>query len=369
MKQIEIPAGMKDTILQECEKKRILQNKIESIFESYGYQEIITPTIEFYKTYENSFESLNSSDLYKFFDENGDILALRMDMTVPIARVCASKFKDMKPPFRFRYTSNVFKVRQKFAGKRSEVSDCGVELIGLDEKSDAQVLVLALDVMKDFKEYTLEIGNVKFFQAACNVLRLNEYEKNVLAKLIDQKSMVDLKEYLSSLYLSENIIDFFMELPFLCGSVDVLDKAYQYCFDDSLKKVLDSMKSCISILQDIGYADHITVDLGKVPHLDYYTGIIFEGYVAGVGISVLSGGRYDQLLSKFGRDLPAIGFSVKLDPLVGQIELEEKKVISIYYPSNKLAMALLKAEQLRYDHQVRLIESNVSEIEMKEERL
>lgn len=367
MRQIEIPAGMKDTILQECAKKKFLQNEIESIFESYGYQEIITPSIEFYKTYDHAFESLNSSDLYKFFDENGDILALRMDMTVPIARVCASKFKDMKPPFRFRYTSNVFKVRQKFAGKRSEVSDCGIELIGLDEKNDAEILVLALDVMKNFEEYTLEIGNVNFFQAACKALRFNEDEIKKLADLIDRKSMVDLEQYLHSLYLSEDIVHFFMELPFLCGNLDVLDKAYEYCFDDSLKDVLDSMKACISILQEIGYEKHITIDLGKVPHLDYYTGIIFEGYVSGVGISVLSGGRYDRLLEKFGRALPAIGFSVKLDPLVGQVQLEEKKIVSIYYPKNKLAMALKKAEELRMDRIVQLIEYEEENILLKEE--
>ena len=140
MQQIQLPQGMKDTILQECEKKEYLQNTLEQIFESFGYEEIITPTIEYYETYENAFKNIQTTDMYKFFDENGRILTLRTDMTVPIARVCASKFKDSKPPFRYRYTSNVFKVRQKFAGKRSEVTDCGIELIGLDSKSDVQVL-------------------------------------------------------------------------------------------------------------------------------------------------------------------------------------------------------------------------------------
>lgn len=164
MQQIQLPQGMKDTILNECEKKKYLQNTLEQIFESFGYEEIITPTIEYYETYENAFKNIQTTDMYKFFDENGRILTLRTDMTVPIARVCASKFKDSKPPFRYRYTSNVFKVRQKFAGKRSEVTDCGIELIGLDSKSDVQVLCCALEVMKNFKNYTLEIGNVKFFQ-------------------------------------------------------------------------------------------------------------------------------------------------------------------------------------------------------------
>ena len=119
MQQIQLPQGMKDTILNECEKKKYLQNTLEQIFESFGYEEIITPTIEYYETYENAFKNIQTTDMYKFFDENGRILTLRTDMTVPIARVCASKFKDSKPPFRYRYTSNVFKVRQK-SGRSSK---------------------------------------------------------------------------------------------------------------------------------------------------------------------------------------------------------------------------------------------------------
>ena len=94
MQQIQLPQGMKDTILNECEKKKNLQNTLEGIFESFGYEEIITPTIEYYETYENAFKNIQTTDMYKFFDENGRILTLRTDMTVPIARVCASKFKD-----------------------------------------------------------------------------------------------------------------------------------------------------------------------------------------------------------------------------------------------------------------------------------
>lgn len=347
MQQIQLPQGMKDTILQECEKKKYLQNTLEGIFESFGYEEIITPTIEYYETYENAFKNIQTTDMYKFFDENGRILTLRTDMTVPIARVCASKFKDSKPPFRYRYTSNVFKVRQKFAGKRSEVTDCGIELIGLDSKSDVQVLCCALEVMKNFKNYTLEIGNVQFFQAACKVVRLSTEEVNTLADLIDKKSMVDLKIYLDSLYLSEKIVDFFMHLPFLCGDVNVLDEAYTYCFDDSLKDVLDSMKECIQSLKELGYLENVTIDLGKVAHLDYYTGIIFEGYVSGVGTSILSGGRYDCLLKKFGRDLQACGFSVKLDPLIDHVDVQPKKKYKLYYPQDKQIEAMKQANELR----------------------
>ena len=117
MKKFSIPSGTRDLILDECMKKRALQKGIEEVFDAYGYDEIITPSIEYYQTYQTGFEQLKDEQMYKFFDQDGKILTLRMDMTVPIARVCASKFKDQTPPFRFRYHANVYKVKQSFCGK------------------------------------------------------------------------------------------------------------------------------------------------------------------------------------------------------------------------------------------------------------
>ena len=129
--------------------------------------------------------------------------------------------------------------------------------------------------------------------------------------------------------------------------MNILDEAYTYCFDDSLKDVLDSMKECIQSLKELGYLENVTIDFGKVAHLDYYTGIIFEGYVSGVGTSILSGGRYDCLLKKFGRDLPACGFSVKLDPLIDYVDVQSKKKYKLYYPQDKQIEAMKQAKKLR----------------------
>lgn len=365
MNQIQVPAGMKDTILQECKNKRFIQNQIEAIFASYGYEEVITPTIEFYETYENALD-VNSTDFYKFFDETGNILALRMDMTVPIARVCASKFKDSKPPFRFRYASSVFKVRQKFAGRYGEVMDCGVECIGLDQRSDAQVLSCALDVLALFDEYTLEIGDAKFFEKACKLLNLDDETRRKLGYLIDKKSMVDLQIFVDSLCLDKEKAKFFMQLPFLCGHVSVLDEARDYCFDPELVDVIDSLSACIDVLIELGYKDHLSIDLAKIAHLDYYTGIIFEGFVPGIGVSILSGGRYDHLLDTFGLNLPACGFSVKIDPLMEKISAPSKKKYILYYPLEKQALAIQKAKLLQKDGMVCLEPSDVDDIEIKE---
>ncbi len=365
MNQIQVPLGMKDILIEDSYKKSRLQAAIEQVFSSYGYQKISTPTIEFSQTYENAFGS-KPNEMYKFFDQDGQILGLRMDETVPIARVTASKFNNSNPPYRFQYCSNVFKLREIFAGKLGEVTDLGVELIGLDSSSDIEVLACALDTLEaiGLDDYTLEIGNSDFFKKACHLLQLNDEITNNLADLIDRKSLVELNQYLQSLNLNNQQTAFFKALPLLGGSKKVLEEALQYCFDEQLQQCVLSLKQLSQQLEQLGYSDHVTFDLGKVPHLDYYTGIIFEGFTSNVGQNILSGGRYDSLLAKFGRDLPAIGFSVKLDYLLDVYRCDKPKRIQLYYPKEKQMEALLKAKELRKENIVELIPWDKPQLEV-----
>lgn len=372
MKQFRIPLGTRDLILKECKAKRNLQKKIEDVFDSYGYNEIITPSIEYYQTYQTGFETLKDEQMYKFFDQNGSILTLRMDMTVPIARVSATKFKDQTPPFRFRYCSEVFKVKEYLSGKRNEVSDCGIELIGLqDEESDLEILVCALEVMEcmDQASYTLEIGNVNFFTKACDDLKLDPEAIEKLADLIDRKSMIELETYLDSFAIPSQDRDFFLQLPWLCGDGDILKKALPYCFNEELKNIIEQLIQIEEQLCTLGYAGNVTYDLGKVPHLNYYSGIIFEGFVEGVGTCVLSGGRYDTLLEKFGNALPSIGFSVKLDYVIPVIKdaSDEKETITLCYPVKEKIEALRRAKELRKHYRVQLLPQMREDIVMLKE--
>lgn len=368
MNQIKIPQGMRDLIFDETEKKRILQKKIETIFEKSGYREVCTPAVEFFTTYANAFNDVKSEEMYRFFDQEGRMLVLREDMTVPIARVCASKFANAQPPFRIRYTSDVFKVRHAFAGRRNEVTDCGIELIGMDESADLEVLVTALDVMETFgvNDYVLEIGNPRFFRKAAEETGLNKEQISILADLIDRKSLVELQAFLDGLNLTAQQKEFFNQLPLLGGGREVLEEASELSFSSELKEEVQKLSKLYGDLKDLGYDRHVSFDFGKAPHLDYYTGIIFEGYVDRVGTSVLSGGRYDNLLGKFGRDLPAIGFSVKLDYLLDILPDEKHSVIRIYYPKGMEKQAILKAKELRENKTVELIESDGDAMEVKE---
>lgn len=357
MADIKIPQGMRDLIDDEVTKKRELQKRIEHIFLSFGFHEIMTPVVEYYETYASSFASSDASEMYKFFDQDGNILILREDMTVPIARVCASKYANATPPFRFFYTSDVFKVRHVFAGKRGEVTDCGIELIGLDEKSDIEVLTIALKVMEQIGSagYQLEIGNSGFFNSAFVSTKLSDKERKQLADLIDRKSLVDLNTYLEALPLSSSEKNFFRRLPLLAGNAQVFKKAREICYCDAQIKEVQRLEDLYQQLKELDLDSHVSFDFGKIPHLDYYTGIIFEGYVEQIGTQVLSGGRYDNLLQKFGRDLPACGFSVKIDYLLDALTSEKRKVMQLYYPKGKEVEAIRRADILRKDNNVEMI--------------
>lgn len=367
MKQIRIPAGMRDTIQKDAARKEKLRRKIEEVYASYGYEKVETPLIEFYSTYQYAFSSITEEELVKFIDENGNIVALRTDMTLPIARVCASKFLNTEPPYRFRYTANVYKVRQHFAGKRNEVTDCGIELIGMEDTADLEILACALEVMKQMnvEDYTLEIGYSDFFKKACALSSLNEKQTSQLANLVDRKSLVELASYLDEQSLPEAQKKFFLALPYLSGK-DALSNAKECSFHRELKEAVEKMETLQEELNELGYGEYVQFDFGKVPHLDYYTGIIFEGYVSGVGSSVLSGGRYDNLLAKFGRDLPACGFGVKIDYLLDVAQEEVETPVSIFYPKDKKVEALKRAEQLRKEGKaVKLVLKDQEEIEVR----
>ena len=356
MLEIRIPQGMKDVINEECEKKRYAQNIIEHVFMSFGYHPIMTPMIEYYDTYQKGYSHVDAGEMYKFFDQEGDILTLREDNTVPICRVCASKYAFSQPPFRFFYTSDVFKVRHMFAGKRSEVTDCGIECIGLDETCDIEILYMALTVMEQlqFHTYQIEIGNARFFQSATEALHLSKEETGTLARLTDCKSVVNLQEYVDSLNIEGKAKDFFLQLPFLSGK-DCLSKAKSLCFTSEMEKEIEFLSHLYKDLQQLHMAEHVSFDLGKIPHLDYYTGIIFEGYIPQSGTSVLSGGRYDNLMVKFGRDLPACGFSIKLDYILDAIKMDKTENIQLFYPKGKEVQAIQKARELRTAGHVEII--------------
>lgn len=346
-----IPEGTRDLILDECVIKRNLEKSIDNLFEKWGYKEVITPTVEFYETFNYNSQTLREEDMYKFFDNRGRILILRPDMTIPIARVVETKLKDVELPIKLRYTSNVFRVYESLGGKRNEYTDCGVEFIGLeDKKSDLEILVLALEALKKLglSNFKLEIGNIGFFNGAFKGSGIDEEYKEMIAQFIEDKNLKSLEDYLEGLDIEEEYKIFFNKLPWMFGDKKVLEEAKEFAFNDDIKQNLEYLVGLYSQLEELGYGQNVTFDLGMVPRLNYYTGIIFRGYGEGVGNTLLSGGRYDNLINLSNNNVPAIGFSIDINSVIPTVKLnEEDNVYKIYYSKENRIKAIKKSEDLR----------------------
>lgn len=375
MKKGIIPEGTRDLITNECFIKDKLTNKINNVFSKWGYEEVITPTVEFYSTFDYE-DGLKEEQMYKFFDTKGRILVLRPDMTIPIARVVCTKLKDYEVPIRLRYKANVFRVNETLVGKRNEYTDCGIELIGLDRKEgDLEVLVTALEAMKEIglQDYKIEIGNNNFFNNAISNLNLEKQELDKIAELIERKSLPALESYINNINLDESTKVFFKSLPWLFGGEEVLAKGEEIAFNEGMLDSISYLKDIYNDLKELGYGEYITFDLGMIPGVNYYTGIIFRGYATGAGKAVLNGGRYDNLLNKFQRDEKAIGFSINIDelvPLVKEQFINDEVCLEIIYGYDNRIKAIKKAKELINQNikVVLKIDENSKEIIVKERR-
>lgn len=355
-----LPEGTRDLILDECIVKRAIERDIDDIFYKWGYKEIITPTVEFYETFNHDSQTLKEEDMYKFFDNRGRILVLRPDMTIPIARVVETKFKDESLPIKLRYNSNVFRVHASLGGKRNEYTDCGVELIGLeDKKSDLEVLVLALEALEKLglSDFKLEIGNIGFFEGVFETLNISKESKEIIAQYIEDKNLKNLEDYLDEIDIKDEYKEFFNKLPWLFGDRSILEEAKVLAFNEELKANLEYLENLYSELDILGYGNKVTFDLGMVPRLNYYTGIIFRGYGEGVGNTVLRGGRYDNLITIGEEYIPAIGFSLDINSVIENVKTSEKintidKSCKIYYSSKYRIEAIRKSEKLRQEGKI-----------------
>lgn len=319
---------MRDFTVDECKRRNKIIETITERFSKWGYSEVSTPIVEYYKTFNHKTQDLKEEEMYKFFDSRGRILVLRPDMTVPVARLVNTKLKDMKLPLKLFYNAEVFRVHESFEGKRNEYLDCGIELIGASgEKTDLEVLVTALEVLKALdtkKEFKLEIGNVNILKSALKDMNLSIDNQNKVIELINKKSLTSLREYLDDIEIRKEYKEFLNKFPWLFGGYEMIKKAKGLAFNEDMKKNIEYLENLYLNLQKLGYEKYLSVDISMVPRVNYYSGIIFKGYVKEIGSTVIRGGRYDNLLESFGKSIPAIGFSVDVNLLIDSCDYEEK---------------------------------------------
>ena len=316
---LHTPEGVRDVYGKECARKLTIENIINNIFNLYGFHNVQTPTFEFFDIFNKERGSVPSKNLYKFFDREGNTLVLRPDLTPSIARIAAKNYMDVNVPIKICYNANTYINNSELQGKLKEITQLGCELIGDDSvEADAEMVALVVNSLKSagFDKFLVEIGQVDFYKGLLEECGFEDDVEEELRVRIENKNFFGVEELLDSKDITSNVKDTFLKLPSLFGSSDVLDKAKELATNEKSLKAIEKLEEVYSILVDYGVADYISFDLGMLSNFNYYTGIIFKAYTYGTGDAIVAGGRYDKLLSQFGKDSAAIGFAVYMDQLL-----------------------------------------------------
>ncbi|HRR77582.1 MAG TPA: ATP phosphoribosyltransferase regulatory subunit [Ruminococcus sp.] len=349
------PEGTKDLLFGECIIRRDIEKTLLDIFKSRGYSEMITPGLEFFDVFNLNSSYFPQENLYKLTDSKGRLLVMRPDSTMPIARVIATRLRDAMLPLKLCYNQTVYRTEPALKGRSDEIVQAGVELIGSQLKiADLEVISTAVEALKAFgMEFSLEIGNIGIFKELVSKLEISDNVKEKIRQNIEAKNFPALNDLLDTLGTNP-VTTALKKLPALFGGMEVFDKAEELMPDENIKRLLDELRDVYIDANEICGGDGaITVDLGLVNKTDYYTGLVIKGYLQGHGEEVISGGRYDKLISEFGYDVPAVGFAINVNGVAKVIEKNgvfpalPRTDVLVYAEEGCEVAALKAAQELR----------------------
>ena len=313
----QLPHGLADLFFEQAALKTELETRLQEHFRGWGYQRIIPPTFEYYATLSTEASPQLEEEMYRFFDREGHILALRPDMTVPTARVIGTRLYDQPLPLRFYYLGSVFRYDEEpQAGRRREFTQAGIELVGAGTpEADAEVVAVAIGALRTMEvpRFQINLGQVAYLKAILAEVGLENGDLRRIEAAVDHKNDVALRGVLADLQIGGRVADAVAAIPHLYGDATVLDDARRLATNPAALAAVDRLAAVYELLDRVGVAEAIIVDLGEVRSMAYYTGITFHGFAAGLGFDVCSGGRYDGLVAHFGADLPAVGFALGVE--------------------------------------------------------
>lgn len=354
---LEIPYGTRDFLPKDAKIKRNIELKLAKTFNLWGYDEIVTPSIEYVDTLTINNRNGIENQLFKFFDKNNRTLALRHEMTTPIARVAASRMYDDVLPFKLSYISSVYRYEQAQEGRQCEFYQAGVELMGVaDASADAEIIALAVDSLRNVGLTNFEIclGQVEFINGIMQQMGLSKEKQNEIRLALEQRNLVDLNNAVEKTNLPEKAKKALKSIPLLQGKEDILEFANNLALNEQSRKALDNLHDIYELLKIYGVADNVTFDLGVNRDFSYYTGMVFEIYAPGIGYPICGGGRYDNMLSDFGTECPATGFALGIERLMLALDKQNqtqnicnKKDVYIAFSQGKYAEAINEAMKLR----------------------
>lgn len=343
-KLLHTPEGVRDIYNSECKRKSAVEKRIHHILELYGYQDIETPTFEFFDIFNSDTGTVSSVEMFKFFDRNNNTLVLRPDMTPSIARSVAKYYSACEFPLRLSYRGNTFLNNRSYQGKLTEKTEMGAELINDDSpEADAEGIIMMIDcfLAAGLTDFRIDIGQAEFYKGIMDALEASEEVKEQIHEYIENKNALGMEILLSDLSMKDCYRNILLEYNDLYGDVTMLEKAKKLTINPRCQAAIARLEEVYEVLKLYGYEKYVSFDLGMVNHFDYYTGIIFRGYTYGTGDAIGKGGRYDNLLEQFGKEASASGFTILIDDVLSALSRQN---ISISLKEYAYSLLLYKSE-------------------------
>lgn len=353
---LHTPEGVRDIYGKEYAQKRTVTDRIMQQFHLYGYEDIQTPTFEFFDVFSNEIGTIESRELYKFFDKEGNTLVLRPDFTPSVVRCAAKYFMEDRKPLRFCYKGSAFVNTSNLQGKLKEQTQMGAELMNDGSaQADGEMIAMLIDALlrAGLEEFRISIGNVEYFRGLCQSLGMDADTEEALRDAISGKNYFVAEDLLISRGYGKKDRDLFLKVTDFMDTAQDLARVEKMVSNSRSRDAVRRLLDVYGVLEAYGFEQYVSFDLSLLSKYHYYTGIIFKGYTYGTGEPIATGGRYDTLLGYFGKEAPAIGAMIQIDSLMEALKRQkiETEVCppprTIYYTEENYAQALKKAMELR----------------------
>lgn len=353
---LHTPEGVRDIYGREYAGKLYVEERLHESIRLYGYEDIQTPTFEFFDVFSREIGTTPSKELYKFFDKEGNTLVLRPDFTPSIARCAAKYFAEEQAPKRLCYQGNTFTNNSNLQGKLKEVTQMGAELIGdASVEADAEIISLVIKALLNtgLQRFQVSIGQAEYFKGLCGEAGLDEDTELELRAFISGKNYFAAQELLLERGVGEPYQSRLLKVADMFGDLSSLQEAMEMVENSRSKNAILRLEKLYETIKLYGLADYVSFDLGMLSRYNYYTGVIFRVFTYGVGDAIVKGGRYDNLVGKFGKNVPAVGFALVIDNILealsGQkITLDLPQMAQVIsYKTENYAERLAMAEKLR----------------------
>ena len=327
--KLHTPKGTRDYLPSEVERYHYIEDELRKIFKLWGYQEIRSPTIEFVEVLSTGVGPELVDSMFKFQDFDGKILALRAEMTAPVARIVTTRMSSIPEPIRLFYVSNVFRYSQSYVKRGREFWQAGVEFIGCNtSEADGEILSLLVSSLKKIglKEVRVDVGHASLLKDLLKATGLNEEKKDILQNLLGYRDEARLEKFMDQNNLPSTLREAFLQL----SSCRRLDEVSSVSVVSKYGKTEDHLRNLLEIkdvLTDYKIENFVYFDFSLTRKIEYYTGIVFEASVPNLGLPLGGGGRYDDFIEKFGKlKIPATGFALEIEKCLQALTAQGSKL-------------------------------------------